>query len=342
MMDLATGRMFSRPKCDACAMTRMVIERVELIAEKQGYKTLKFFNRKRKEMMLRDADLLAGVGGNAEAILDEDYIPLPPIDDGEDEIDPAEELDGDEQSITNEEIADLLNDENSGVADVNEDDIMPDLIPRDDGDESSDDEEEDGLEENCGNDESDQDSRSASTLGDAPSLVSEPGIRQSGRTNRTPARYNPSSGESYIQSCHNIVAQVKGKERCLEYNDSETQFVAHVLTKFKECYAQQYMLGKGLKEFVKEGPPAVKSELDQMHRRRCFKAVAVAELTRLERIRAQEGLMLLTRKRSGKVKGRLAYNGKPTRDWISKEDKSSPTVSNESLMLTCAIDAFEK
>ena len=123
--------------------------------------------------MLRDADLLAGVGGNAEAILDEDYIPLPPIDDGEDEIDPAEELDGNEQSITNEEIADLLNDENSGVADVDEDDVMPDLIPRDDGDESSDDEEEDGL-ENCGNDESDQDSRSAITLNDTPSLVSGP------------------------------------------------------------------------------------------------------------------------------------------------------------------------
>ena len=81
------------------------------------------------------------------------------------------------------------------LADVDEDDIMPDLIPRDDGDESSDDEEEDGL-ENCGNDESDQDSRSASTLGDAPSLVSEPEIRQSGRTNRAPERYNPTSGES--------------------------------------------------------------------------------------------------------------------------------------------------
>ena len=52
--------------------------------------------------------------------------------------------------------------------------------------------------------------------------------------------------------------------------------------------------------------------------------------------------MLLTRKRSGKVKGRLAYNGKPTRDWISKEDKSSPTVANDALMITCAIDAFEK
>ena len=52
--------------------------------------------------------------------------------------------------------------------------------------------------------------------------------------------------------------------------------------------------------------------------------------------------MLLTRKQSGDVKGRLAYNGKRTRYWISKEDKSLPTVSNESIMITCAIDAYEK
>ena len=51
--------------------------------------------------------------------------------------------------------------------------------------------------------------------------------------------------------------------------------------------------------------------------------------------------MILTRKRSGKIKGRLAYNGKATRDWISKEDKASPTVLNESIMLTTAIDAQE-
>ena len=52
--------------------------------------------------------------------------------------------------------------------------------------------------------------------------------------------------------------------------------------------------------------------------------------------------MLLTRKKSGDVKGRLAYNGKRTRDWISKEDKSLPTVSNESIMIICAIDGYEK
>ena len=85
-----------------------------------------------------------------------------------------------------------------------------------------------------------------------------------------------------------------------------------------------------------------KEELSQMHERVGFCAIAVAELTRRERKCAQEGLMLLTRKKSGDIKGRLVYNGKGTRSWISREDKSSPTVLNESLMLTCAVDAFQK
>ena len=102
-----------------------------------------------------------------------------------------------------------------------------------------------------------------------------------------------------------------------------------------------FNLKKGLQEFKAKGVSAAKKELSQMHSCVGFKAVAVAELTRLERQRAQEGLMLLTRKKSGDVKGRLVYNGKGTRSWVSREDKSSPTVLNEYLMLTCAVDAYE-
>ena len=68
----------------------------------------------------------------------------------------------------------------------------------------------------------------------------------------------------------------------------------------------------------------------------------VAELTHRERVRAQEGLMLLTRKRSGSVKGRLAYNGKDTHDWISKDNTSSPTVGTDSIMMTVAVDTYER
>ena len=47
LINLATGRVFCRPMVTACTMKLMFIERVELIPRKQGYKSLKFFNRKR-------------------------------------------------------------------------------------------------------------------------------------------------------------------------------------------------------------------------------------------------------------------------------------------------------
>ena len=35
------------------------------------------------------------------------------------------------------------------------------------------------------------------------------------------------------------------------------------------------------------------------------------------------------------------YNGKPTREWMNKDEKASPTVSHEAINLTIAIDADE-
>lgn len=102
------------------------------------------------------------------------------------------------------------------------------------------------------------------------------------------------------------------------------------------------MLGKGLKKFGEEGSAAAKAELNQMGKWTCFRAIAVAEPTHQERIRTQERLMILTRKQYGTVKGQLAYNGKRTQDWISKEDKSSLTVSNEIIILTSAVDGLRK
>jgi hypothetical protein len=55
-----------------------------------------------------------------------------------------------------------------------------------------------------------------------------------------------------------------------------------------------------------------------------------------------ESFLFLTEKRDGRIKGRLVYNGKPTRDCLSKEDAASPTASLEGIMLTGIIDAKEK
>ena len=112
---------------------------------------------------------------------------------------------------------------------------MPPLIPLDDADDSDDSDDEDkDMMQNCSDDGSNQDSRSASTLGDATFLVPEPGVRRSEQANREPQRYDPSSGESYVKVFQNIVSQVQEEKTCLEYEESKTKFVAHIIAKLRK------------------------------------------------------------------------------------------------------------
>ena len=51
--------------------------------------------------------------------------------------------------------------------------------------------------------------------------------------------------------------------------------------------------------------------------------------------------MFLKRKRSGKMKGRGCADGRPQRDYITKEESSSHTVSLYALMGSCVMDALD-
>jgi hypothetical protein len=106
-------------------------------------------------------------------------------------------------------------------------------------------------------------------------------------------------------------------------------------------FAQQYLLQHGTKKFGDKGAQAATKELDQLHQRNCFTPIDVSKMTPSEKKKAQQALMFLTEKRDGTVKGRMVYNGKPTREWMSREDSASPTVSLESIMLTATIGAKE-
>jgi len=110
---------------------------------------------------------------------------------------------------------------------------------------------------------------------------------------------------------------------------------------FGANFAQQYILKKGLEKFKEQGQQACSEELNQLHRRNCFTAVQIAELTQQEREKAMEALMFLMEKRDGRIKGHMVYNGKPTRNWILQEDSSSPTAAFESVMLMAVIEAHK-
>ena len=90
-----------------------------------------------------------------------------------------------------------------------------------------------------------------------------------------------------------------------------------------------------------DGMLATTKEMEQMHNRKCFEPINIEELNKEERKKAQVALAYLSEKRDGTIKGCTVYNGKPTHEWLTKQDSASPTVSLESIMLTGVIDAYE-
>ena len=104
----------------------------------------------------------------------------------------------------------------------------------------------------------------------------------------------------------------------------------------------QYGFRKGLKLFGDKGYQAAKDELEtNLLGRGCIDMLSWKDLTWDIRKRALGYLMFLKRKRSGKMKGRGCADGRPQRDYITKEESSSPTVSLYALMGSCVMDALD-
>ena len=122
------------------------------------------------------------------------------------------------------------------------------------------------------------------------------------------------------------------------------QFIVHTHDTTVRCeYSNgiQYLLQKGLKVFGESGREAAIKEVKQLLQRTCFVPLSVKELTPEERRKAMEAILFLTEKRDGSKKGRLVYNGKPSREWL-REDTASPTAILEGLLLTAVIDMKER
>jgi hypothetical protein len=103
----------------------------------------------------------------------------------------------------------------------------------------------------------------------------------------------------------------------------------------------QYNLKQGIKKFGDPGKAAVLTELRQLYDRHVISPVNKYNLTGEEQKRALRYLMFLKEKRCGTIKGRGCADGGPQRDYMSKEETSSPTVATEALILSCIVDAAE-
>jgi hypothetical protein len=103
----------------------------------------------------------------------------------------------------------------------------------------------------------------------------------------------------------------------------------------------QLSLKSGLKEWGDKAYEAAEAEMKQLHFRNTFEPQHWKQLTD-QRKTVLESHMFVKQKRDGKIKGRKVAAGNKQREFISKEDASSPTVATESVLLTCIIDAEEE
>ena len=64
-------------------------------------------------------------------------------------------------------------------------------------------------------------------------------------------------------------------------------------------------------------------------------------MTREKNRSALRYLIFLTKKRSSQIKSRVFAGGHKQREYMTKEETYSPTVSTEELMISCLMDAKE-
>lgn len=97
----------------------------------------------------------------------------------------------------------------------------------------------------------------------------------------------------------------------------------------------------GIKKHGQVAVNALFEEFSQLHDLDVFEAQDPAKLTKNEKRAALRAINLIKEKKSGRIKGRTVADGSQQRDLYTKEETSSPTVSNDALMLSLMIDATE-
>ena len=134
------------------------------------------------------------------------------------------------------------------------------------------------------------------------------------------------------------------------WNDDSTEeeytFVMNTIAEYGNLEATlstpQYGFNKGMKVFGDEGYKAAIKELDEnLIGRNVVRMLMKKEVTKEIFQKSLAYLMFLKRKRCGKIKARGCADGRPQREYITKEESSSPTVSIYALFASCVIDAIE-
>jgi hypothetical protein len=98
----------------------------------------------------------------------------------------------------------------------------------------------------------------------------------------------------------------------------------------------------GIKKHGEAAIMALFKEFAQLHDKKVFKAIRASDLSKGQKRNALRAINLLKEKRDGSLKGRTCADGRKQRNWYTKEQTTSPTISNDSLMAILTLSAAER
>ena len=103
----------------------------------------------------------------------------------------------------------------------------------------------------------------------------------------------------------------------------------------------QMNVREGIKRFGEKGNEALLKELNQLHQWETLLPVSREDMSYDEQKKALRYLMFLKEKHDGSIKARGCADGRSQMDYMTKNETSSLTISQEAMMLSCEIDPKE-
>jgi hypothetical protein len=162
------------------------------------------------------------------------------------------------------------------------------------------------------------------------------GVRRSTRERKQVMNWQPAmKGKKYVFAALELAANELGG---FFYQEEDYQYNDDVLIAFM----QQLSCKSALNKWGSDAEQAGIKEASQLHWRDTFVPKHYSDLQDDQKKKVLESHMFVVKKRDGKTKARMVAGGNTQRDYLTKEDSSSPTVSTKAVILTSIVDAKEK
>ncbi len=183
------------------------------------------------------------------------------------------------------------------------------------------------------------------TLSEDPALPSQGMAVHNARVRKPPKKCVPSmKGNKYVVAMTQIAASLKDSKHAMAMAQMSVKLMSpdvHRQANIVGMIMAQLSMKAAIKNWGDEAKFAISKEMKQLYWHNLYKPRHWHALTKKQNEQVLESHIFVEEKRDGTIKAQKGIGGNKQRNYITKEEVSSPTVTAEAIMLTCIIDAHE-